>query len=56
MYKEPETMREIHRIQERLYEKMKDMTDREQVEYINRIAEKTERKYNLQLKKVHRVT
>ena len=55
MYKESEAMREIHKIQEKLYEEMRGMTDKEQVAYINKIAEEAERKYNLNLRKVTHV-
>lgn len=52
MYRESEAMREIHKIQEKLYEEMKYMTDKQQVEYINRRAAEVEKKYNLNLRKV----
>ena len=44
-------MREIHNIQEKIQEEMKNMTDREKIEAIHREAEKTEKKYGLKLRK-----
>ncbi len=51
MYKEPRPMREIHEIQEKIHEEMKNMTDREKIEAIHREAEKAEKKYGLNLRK-----
>lgn len=52
MYKEPEAMREIHKIQEQLYEEQKDMTDAEKLKLLHREAQEAEKKYNLTLKKI----
>lgn len=51
MYKEPEAMREIHEIRERMYEEMKDMTDKEKLEYIHKAAEEAKKKYGLKFRK-----
>ncbi|MFH1824221.1 MAG: hypothetical protein ABH873_03230 [Candidatus Firestonebacteria bacterium] len=51
MYKEPEAMREIHEIRERMYEETKNMTVKEKVAYIHKAAEEAKKKYNLNLKK-----
>ncbi len=55
MYKEPKPMKEIHEIQEKIYEEMKNMTDKEKIETIRREVEKTEKKYGLKLRKVSHV-
>ncbi|MFH1824219.1 MAG: hypothetical protein ABH873_03220 [Candidatus Firestonebacteria bacterium] len=55
MYKQPEAMKEIHKIQEQLYEEMKHMTDKEKLDYINKTADEVEKKYNLKLKKITHV-
>lgn len=55
MYREPEAMKEIHQIQERLHEKMKAMTSGEKIGYINKKADELEEKYNLNLKKAQHV-
>ncbi|MFQ5835443.1 MAG: hypothetical protein ACE5HR_05945 [bacterium] len=52
MYKESETMRQIHQIQEKIYEETRHMTVEEKIEYINKTAEEVEEKYSLNLKKV----
>lgn len=51
MYKEPEAMREIHEIREKMQEEMKGMTTKERVEYIHRAAEEAKKKYGLKFKK-----
>lgn len=45
-------MREIHKIQEQLYEEQKDMTDAEKLKLLHREAQEAEKKYNLTLKKI----
>lgn len=55
MYKEPKPMREIHEIQERLYEEQKNMTDEKKLEALHREAEEAKRKYGLKLRKVSHV-
>jgi protein-disulfide isomerase-like protein with CxxC motif len=55
MNKEPEAMRQIHRIQERIYEETKDMISDEFLEYIHNAAEEARKKYGLKLKKATRV-
>lgn len=53
MEREPEAMREIHRIREQLYEEQKNLTPAERVAKINREADEAIRKYGLKLKKHH---
>jgi len=55
MYKEPEAMREIHNIREKMYKEMKGMTTRERVEYIHKAAEEAKKKYGLKFKKTQHV-
>ena len=50
-YEEPETMKELHRIREKLYEEMKDMTTDERVRWINEQAENFEKEFGLKLRK-----
>lgn len=47
MIKEPIPMQEIHKIQEELHERWKDMTDKEVIADIHQRAEKLIRQYNL---------
>lgn len=56
MYKEPEAMREIHEIRERLYEEEKDLSPEEKIAKIHREAEEVIKKYGLRLKKHHSVS
>jgi predicted neutral ceramidase superfamily lipid hydrolase len=51
MYKEPEAMREIHKIQEKIHEETKHMTPKEYIKYIHRAAERTKKKYGLRFRK-----
>ena len=55
MLKEPRPMKEIHEIQEKLYEERKKMTDKEKLAAIHGEAEETERKYGFALRKVSHV-
>ncbi len=55
MYKEPEAMREIHEIRERMYGEMKGMTNKEKIEYIHKAAEEAKKKYGLKFKKAAHV-
>ncbi len=50
MIDEPKPMKEIHEIQEKLYEERKGMTDKEILEDFHRAAEELVRKYGLKLK------
>jgi len=52
MFKEPKPMREIHKIQEGLYEEQKKMTDKEKLAALHREAEEAEKKYGFSLRKV----
>jgi hypothetical protein len=45
--KEPRPMREIHKIQEELHERWKNMTDKEVIADIHQRAEKLIRQHNL---------
>ena len=51
MYKEPEAMREIHDIREKMSEEMRGMTNKEKIEYIHKAAEDAKKKYGLKFKK-----
>jgi hypothetical protein len=51
MYKEPRPMREIHEIQEKIYEETKNMSDKELIEYYHKGAEEAKKKYGLSFKK-----
>lgn len=51
MYKEPEPMRQIHQIQEKIYEETKHMSGKEFIAYIHRCAEEAKKKYGLNLRK-----
>lgn len=53
MYKEPRPMREIHEIQEKIYEEQKNMADKEKIAAIHREAEEAVKKYGLNLRKCH---
>lgn len=55
MYKEPKAMRQIHEIQEKIYEEMKHMTAKERIAAINKEVEEAERKHGLNLRKVSHV-
>ncbi|MFH1776107.1 MAG: hypothetical protein ABH952_00870 [Candidatus Omnitrophota bacterium] len=55
MNREPEAMREIHQIQEKIYEKTKHMSIEEKMQYINKAAEAAEKKYDIHLKKASHV-
>lgn len=55
MFKEPKPMKEIHKIQEKLYEEQKKMSDKEKLAALHREAEETEKKYGLTLRKVSHV-
>ncbi len=52
MFRELRPLKEIHRIQERLYEERKKMTDREKLALIHREAEEVKKKYGLALRKI----
>jgi hypothetical protein len=47
MYKEPRPMREIHEIQERLYEEEKNLSSKERIAKIHKEAAELIKKYNL---------
>ena len=49
-YKEPRAMRDIHKIQERIYEEQKNMTDEEKLEALHREVEEAEKKYSFKLR------
>ncbi len=55
MLKEPRPMREIHEIQEKLYEERKKMSGKEKIAAIHREAEEAEKEYGLALRKVSHV-
>lgn len=51
---EARPMREIHEIQERIYEEQKSMTDKEKIEAVHKEAEDVRKKYGLKIKKMVR--
>lgn len=55
MLKEPKPMREIHEIQEKLYEERKRMSRKEKLAAIHREAEEAKKKYGLVLRKASHV-
>ena len=52
MLKEPESMAQIHRIREQLYEEEKDLSPQERVAKIHREAEVLLKKWGLKLRRV----
>jgi hypothetical protein len=54
IYKEPTPLREIHEIQEIIYEEMKNMNDKEKPARIRAEAEKAKTKYSLNIQKAPR--
>lgn len=48
-YREPETMRQLHEIRERLYEERKDWSDEEFLEYYRRTTIEDAEKYGLDI-------
>ena len=54
MGEEARPMREIHEIQERIYEEQKSMTDKEKIGAVHKEAEDVRKKYGLKIKKMVR--
>ena len=50
MFKEPKAMREIHKIQEKLYEERKGLTSEQEIRLIRENARKMKEKYGLKSK------
>jgi hypothetical protein len=50
MYREPEAMREIHEIRERLHEEEKNLSMNEKLEKTHREAQEIIKKYGVKLK------
>lgn len=50
MYKEPKSMREIHKIQEKLYEERKGLTAEQEIRLIKEEARKFKKKYGIKSK------
>lgn len=55
MYKEPKAMKEIHEIQEKIYEEQKNMTENEKLNAIHKEVEEARKKYGLTLRKMAHV-
>jgi hypothetical protein len=55
MYKEPRPMKEIHEIQEKIYEEQKHIGDKGKLNALHREAEETEKKYGIALRKISHV-
>ena len=51
MYKEPDAMREIHEIREKMYEETIGLSDKEVIEKYRKEADHVRKKYGLKLKK-----
>ena len=51
--KDPEIMREIHRIRERFYEEEKNLTTKEKIAKIKKEAQLAVKKYGFRFKKHH---
>jgi len=50
MFKEPKPMREIHQIQERIFEKEKNLSSRERIRKLNEESKGIIKKYGLKIK------
>ena len=50
MYKEPKSMREIHKIQEKLYEERKGLTSGQEIRLIRENARRIREKYGIKSK------
>ena len=50
MFKEPKAMREIHKIQEKLYEERKKLTSEQEIRLIKESARKMREKYSIKAK------
>jgi len=55
MLKEPKPMREIHEIQEKIYEEHRNLTSKEKLAAIHRESEEAAKKYGFNLRKVSHV-
>jgi hypothetical protein len=51
MYRGTQAMKEIHCIQEKIYEDTKNMNAQEEIDYIHKNALEVEKKYGFKLKK-----
>jgi len=56
MYKEHRPMREIHEIQEKIYEEEENLTKKERLQRLHKEAEEAKKKYGLRLRVVSAVT
>jgi len=50
MYKEPEAMREIHEIREKMYEETRGLSSEEIIDKYRKEAEKIKKQYGLKLR------
>ena len=50
MFREPKSLREIHKIQEQIYREEKGLTDKQVIEKTRREVEAFKKKYGLNLK------
>ena len=50
MYKEPRPMKEIHEIQEKIYEEMKGLSKRKKLDAIRKEVEKTKKMHNINVR------
>ena len=51
MYKETEAMKDVHRIQEKIYDETKNMSVRDELDYIRRNSREVQEIYGFTLKK-----
>ena len=55
MFKNSESLRIVHKIQEKIHEETKGMNAEEKVAYINQHADEVAQKYGLKLRKVSHI-
>ena len=55
MFKEPKAMREIHRIQEKIYEEEKNLTSEQRIQRVKESARKIMKEYGIKSKS-HNIT
>lgn len=56
MFRDSKSLKMVHDIQEKIYEKTKHMTSAEKIAYINKAADEVEKKYGLKLRKASHVS
>jgi len=56
MYKEPRPLKEIHAIQEKIYEEMKGLSKSKKIEAIRKETDETKKMYNINLRNVSKAS